>query len=77
MRAQLATLVDNRADIFVGEVELVAVLSSPATGAMQVTSTCGVEKNRPWDIALLTLTRLLLNRPCKQVGVHDERLEQA
>ena len=70
--AQLLTLLDNAVDLLVGQVQLVAVLSGPAAGAVEVAGTGGVQKNGPWNIAAIFLAALLLLGPSNQGGVDKE-----
>ena len=70
--AQFLPLLDDAVDLLVGQVQLVAVLSGPAAGAVEVAGTGGVQKNGPWNIAAIFLAALLLLGPSNQGGVDKE-----
>ena len=77
VRAELVCLVDDGVDVVIAQVELVTVLCSPATRAMQVAGARGVEEHGPGNVALVFLARLLLLVPGNEVRLGQKALEQA
>ena len=55
MRTKLVALVDDGVDVFVAQVELVAVLGCPAPRAMQVAGARWVKQDGPRHVALVLL----------------------
>lgn len=55
MGAKLTSLVDDRADVVIAQVERMPVLSSPTARAVQVAGARRVEQDRPRNVALLAL----------------------
>ena len=76
MNAQLFTLRDDRIDIVIGEIERIAIICRPATGAVQVASTGRIEQDGPRNVAFVLLAALLLLGPSKEVRIDDESLQQ-
>ena len=74
--AQLLALGDDGVDGFQGEVELMAVFRSPATGAVEVAGRGGIQQNGPGHIAVVLGGRLLLKGAALQAGVEDKVLEE-
>ena len=67
VRSQGFALFDDRVDVVVAQVELMAVFRSSATRAMQVARACGIEQNRPRNVALVFVAILLLLAPYHEV----------
>ena len=76
VRPELVCLVDDRVDVVIAQVELMAVLRRPATRAMQVAGARGVEQHGPGDVALVFLACFLLLVPGNKVCLGQEALEQ-
>ena len=77
VRSQGLALLDDGIDVVIAQVELMAVFRSPATRAMQVARTRGVEQNRPRNVALVFVAILLLLAPHHEVRIDQERFHQA
>ena len=76
VRSQGFALLDDRVDVVVAQVELMAVFRSPATRAMQVARARGIEQNRPRNVALVFVAILLLLAPHHEVRVDQKRFHQ-
>ena len=76
MNTQLDALVDDGVDLFIGKVQLVAVLGGPAASAMKVARAGWVKQDSPRDVALQRLAVVLLHAPGNKVAVNHERLQQ-
>ena len=74
--AQLNALVDNGVNIFVRQIQAVAVIGGPAAGAMKVAGAGGIKQNGPGDVALMLLAHFFLLRPCHQVAIDNEVLQE-
>lgn len=61
--AKLFALANDGVDVVVGEVEFVAVLGRPATGAAQVAGAGRVQQDSPGNVAPVLLAHLLLDGP--------------
>ena len=70
--SQFFALLDDAVDLLKGQVQLVAVLSSPAASAVEVAGRGGVEKNGPGNVAVILFAVLFLLRPADQGGVDKE-----
>ena len=76
MDAEFFALADDRIDILEAQIELVAVIGSPASGAVQIAGAGGVEQDGPGNVAAVFAACLLLLRPCEQVRFHQEGFQQ-
>ena len=76
VRAECFALRDDRVDVFIREILLIAVLGCPAARAMQVAGARGVEQDSPRNVALVLFAVIFLLRPSEQVAVDNKRLEQ-
>ena len=70
--SELFPLTDEIVDLLEGEVQLVAVLCRPASGAVKIAGGSGIQQHRPWDVAVVLLTQILLDLPSLQVDVEEE-----
>ena len=72
VNAHILALTDNVVNLFKGEIELVAVLRSPAAGAVEIAGAGGIKKDRPGDVAVMLLTELFLLFAADHVGIDEE-----
>ncbi len=68
-------LLDDGVDLVKGQVQLVAVLSRPAAGAVEIAGAGGVQKDGPGDVAVVLRPELLLDGPADDVGIEEKVLE--
>ena len=70
--AHFLALTDDGIDGLQTQVQVVAVLGSPAAGTMQVAGRGGVQQDRPRHIAAFLLFHLILNSAALQAGVEQK-----
>ena len=70
--AHFLALLDDAVDLVEGQVQLVAVLSSPAALAVQVAGRGGVEQDGPGHVAVVLVAVLVLLLPAGDAGVEEE-----
>ena len=58
--AHLFALTDDVVDFIEGQIQFVAVFSSPASRAVQIAGTGGIEKNSPRDVTVIFLSQFIL-----------------
>ena len=73
---QLFALTNDRVNVLQTQVILMAVLCRPASGAVQVARRCGIEEDRPGDIAVVFLCLVFLNGTSFQAGIRDKVLKE-
>ena len=70
--SQLHPLLHDTVHFFIGQVHMVSILRRPASRTLQVTGTGGIQKNRPWNIAVIFLPVLFLSLIAEQASVDDK-----
>ena len=73
---QFLALADDGIYRFQTEVELVAILSCPTTSTMHIACRCGVQQNRPGDIAVFLLLMLCLDGTASETRIEQKVLEE-
>ena len=71
----LIGLVDYRIQSLIAQIQLVAIFSSPASDAVEITCAGWIDKDGPWDIASILLPCFLLSSSTENSRIYDEILE--
>ena len=70
--SHLFALTDNGIDGLQGQIQLMAVLRCPASGAVQVAGRSRIQQDSPGNVAVVLLGNLFLQGAALQAGVGDE-----
>ena len=60
---QFLALLNNAVNLIKGKIQLIAILGSPTSGAVQIAGRCRVQKNRPGNITVILCSVFFLLRP--------------